>query len=220
MRINPDGTAEVVLGHGAGGRTALAVDENGIVYAGLPYGEIVRIEADGTSTHYASLLTRRMTFGADGALYAVVGDYGQTKSIVRITGVDTSEEVATEIGGIALGNGESHISPAQDKGLYVFIEGTRDLLFMGFNGEGRLIVNVSSLGGSSGPAVMAASPVTGDIYLVPHGPYKAFVISPEGSREEIAYRIFGDPWGMAVSRDGKWLYVAESGAIDKIPLVP
>jgi sugar lactone lactonase YvrE len=191
------------------------VDVKGIVYAGLPNGEIVRIEADGTATHYARLLTRRMTFGADGALYAVAGDYEQNKSIVRITDVDTFTTIATEIGGISLGNGDAHISPALDKGLYVFTERKCDLFFMEFNGQGHLIVNVQSLG-CGGPAVMAASPVTGDIYFIPHGPYKLFRIDSEGNIEEFASGIFGDPWGMVVSHDGKWLYVAESGGIDKI----
>ena len=30
--------------------------------------------------------------------------------------------------------------------------------------------------------------------------------------------IPGDPWGMDVSPDGKWLYVIEVGAVDRIPL--
>ena len=217
LRINPGGEMEVALDHGSAGRTALAVDSGGVVYAGLPRGEIVRVESDGTATHYARLLTRRMTFGGDGALYAVGGDYGQPKSIVRITDADTTTVVASEIDGISLGVGDAHISAAQDRGLYVYIEKSCDLLFMDFNGQGQLITNLRPLG-CGGPAVMAAAPVTGEIYLIAHGPYKLYRIDPEGQATEMATGIFGDPWGMVVSPDGQWLYIAESGAVDKLPL--
>ncbi len=222
LRINPDGGVDVVLDHGFQGHAALAIDSSGIVYAGLPNREIVRIQADGTATHYAQLLTSRMAFGADGALYAVAveGGFGQNNavvSIVRITNVDTFTVLTTEIDGIALGKGEAHISPALDDGFYIYIEQTCDLLFMDFSGQGHLIANTSSLG-CGGPAVMAASPLTGDIYLISHGPYKLYRFTPDGQYTLIAERIFGDPLGMVVSRDGQWLYVAENGAIDKIPI--
>jgi hypothetical protein len=217
QRINANGSVNVVLDHGSGGRTALAIDNNGVVYAGLPKGEIVRLEADGTSTHYADLMTERMAFGADGALYAVAGRQGEDKSIVRITGVDTFTVIATQLAGIELGRGPSHISPALDKGFYIYMGWTCDLLFMDFNGQGRLIANLSQLG-CYGPALMSASPVTGDIYLIPFGGYELFHVTPDGQFTKIATRLLGDPWGMAVSLDGKWLYVAEYGVVDKIPL--
>ena len=217
LSIGPDGSTDVVWNYGYAGHAGLAVDGNGALYVGLPIGEIVRIEADGTTTHYASLLTRHMTFGADGALYAIVGDYWQDKSVVRITDVDTFTVIANEIAGISLSGHDSHISPALDTGLYVYIEGSCDLLHMDFNGQGRLIANVKSLG-CGGPAIMGASPITGEIYLIAHGPYILYRITPDGQSTILARGIFGDPAGMIVSPDGRWLYVAESGAVDKIPL--
>ena len=218
LRFTQDGKVEVLAENLPDGNTAVAMDSAGIVYLGLPTGEIVRLDPNGTLAHYARLLTRRMTFGADGALYAVSGDWNRPKSIVRITDVDTFSTLATQIDGISLGNGEAHISPAQDMGLYVLTEWERNLLFVDFNGKGHLIANLSALGGGSGPVVMAASPVTGDIYFIPHGPYKLYRINAEGNTVEAAKGIFGDPCGMFVSSDGNWLYVAESGAIDKIPI--
>jgi len=217
LHFNPDGEVEVLINYRFEGRTAVAVDDAGTVFLGLSTGQIVRLEADGTLSHYANLLARRMKFGADGALYAGVGDYNQPKSVVRITGVDQFTTIATQINGISLGNGEILISPALDSGLYVLTQTERNLFFINFNGEGHLITNLQPLGGS-GPVVMAASPVTGDIYFIPHGPYKLFRISPEGTSEIYAHGVYGDPWGMVVSDDGNWLYVAESGAIDKIPI--
>lgn len=216
-RITPDGEIKVLVKYGFDGRTAVAVDHAGTVYLGLPNGEIMRLDPGGTLAHYAKLLTRRMVFGADGALYAIVGNFGQPKAIVRITGVNTSSTIATQIDGISLGNGDAHISPALDTGLYVFTEQERNLFFVDFNGQGHLIANLRELGGG-GPAVMAASPVTSDIYFIPHGPYQVSRISAKGEITEVATGVFGDPWGMVVSKDGKWLYVAESGAIDKIPI--
>jgi glucose/arabinose dehydrogenase len=218
-RINSDGTTAVLARNLPNGRVATAVDDSGMIYLGLPTGEIVRLNPDGTPAHYARLMTRSMVFGGDGALYAIVGNDGQPRSIARITGVDTFSTLAEQIGGISLGRGEVHISPALDKGFYVVTESERNLFFVGYDGQGHLIANLSSLGGGGGgPVVMAASPVTGEIYFIPHGPYKLFRIDPQGNAEEYATGIYGDPWGMVVSRDGQWLYVAESGAIDKIPL--
>jgi len=217
LRFKPDGEMDVLLDLGFDGRSAIALGPDGVVHVGLPNGEIVRLEADGSYSHYASLTTRRMVFGVDGALYAIVGDYGQTKSIARITAVDTFSTLASEIEGIPLGVGEAHISPALDSGFYVFTEQDRNLFFVDYEGQGHLIANLRDLGGG-GPVVMAASPVTGDIYFIPHGPYTVFRIDPEGNSEEVAYNVFGDPWGMVVSHDGQWLYVAESGVIDRIPI--
>ncbi len=183
-RITPDGGVEVVLDHGFAGRTALAMSEEGVLYAGLPSGDIVRVESDGQTTHYARLLTCRMAFGADGALYAIVSDDGQSKSVVRITGVDTSSVVATSIAGVSLGAGESHISPALDDGFYVYIEQSCDLLFMDFNGQGRVIANIRPLG-CGGPATMAASPLTGEIYLITHGPYTLYRFTADGQSTPI-----------------------------------
>jgi len=56
--------------------------------------------------------------------------------------------------------------------------------------------------------------------LIPFGPYTLFHITPDGQYSQIVLRILGDPWGMVASRDGKWLYIDESGAVDKIPLSP
>ncbi len=216
-RITASGEIDVLAKGLPGGRTTVAVDNAGTIHLGLPTGEIVRLDPNGVPTHYARLLTRRMVFGADGALYAVVDNPNQAKTIVRITDVDTFSTIATEIAGIPLPFGEVLVSPALDTGIYVFTQWQRDLFSLDFNGQGRLIANLKDLGGS-GPVVMAASPVTGDIYIVPHDSYKVFRITPEGNVTEIASRVFGDPWGMVVSPDGKWLFVAESGAIDKIPI--
>ena len=218
LRFNTDGDVEVLKQVDTIGCIAIALDKFGTVYLGMPYGVIERIEADGTLPHYAYLLTRSMVFGADGALYAVVGDYNKPKSLVRITDVDKFSTLATEIDGISLGNGEIRISPALDTGFYLFTEKERNLFFVDYNGQGHLIANLGVLGGSGGPAMIAASPVTGDIYFIPHGPYKLFRISPKGTSEVVATGVYGDPWGMVVSDDGNWLYVAESGAIDKIPI--
>jgi len=218
LRIHPDESIDILLNHELRGRIGLAVDTTDTVYAGMPNGEIVRINEDGSATHYASLLTRRMAFGMDGALYAIVGDYGQNKSIVRITDVDTYTTVTTQIAGIDLGSGESHISPALDKGFYIYIEGSCDLLFMDYKGQGHLIKNIKDLVCSGGPAIMTASPANGDIFLIVHGPYILYRITSDGQVKSIAKNVYGDPWGMTVSFDGQWIYVAESGAIDKIPL--
>jgi sugar lactone lactonase YvrE len=217
-RFMPDGQMDVLLDDIGEGRVPVAVDAAGAVYLGLGRGEIVRYEPDGTLVHYADVTTRRMAFGTDGALYAVAGEFNQPKSIVRISGVDAVTTLASQIGGISLGNGEIHISPALDQGFYLITEVERNLFFMDYSGQGRLITNLAPLGGGWGPIDMAASLVTGSIFYLAHGPYVLYRITPDGASTPIADRLFGDPWAMVVSPDGQWLYVAENGAIDKIPL--
>jgi sugar lactone lactonase YvrE len=217
-RVNSDGTIDSIFHYGYEGNVALSIDTAGTIYVGMPNGEIVRLEANGSVTHYAQLLTRDMAFGADGALYAVVANWNEPKAIVRITGVDTYAIVTKEIDGISLGNNEIHISPALAEGMYVFTEGQCNLFKMDFEGAGKLVANLNDQG-CSAPAIMAASLVTGLVYIIPHGPYKAFQVDLNGLVTEYATNLFGDPIGMVVSSDGKWLYVAEAGAIDKIPLV-
>jgi len=220
LRIEEGAAPEVVVDHGFEGSVGVAVADDGAVYLGLPYGEIVRVEDDATMTHYADLLSTRMVFGTDGALYAVVGDIDDpnpAKSIVRITDVDTHTVFATEIAGISLGDGEVHISPSTDQGLYVYIERERSLFFVDYSGQGNLINDFHRFGGID-EAVMAASPTTDDAFLVIHGSYRVLKISSDGTVDLVAIPVPGDPWGMVVSPDGNWLYLAESGVIDKIPI--
>jgi sugar lactone lactonase YvrE len=217
VKINQNNEVEVLHQHGSNGRVAIAVDENDVVFLGMPNGEIVRLEADGSLTHYADLLVQRMVFGANGVLYAVTGDHDQPTSLMSITDVDTKKVLATELDGIPLGDEDIEISPALEQGLYVFTEWGRNLYFLDFEGQSQLIVNLQDLGGG-GPVVMAVSPINGDIYLIPHGPYAIFQIDMNGNHQKIASGIFGDPEGLAISHDGKYLFIAESGVIDKIPL--
>jgi hypothetical protein len=157
-------------------------------------------------------------FAEDEALYAIKGSYNQPKSLVRISGVGQYQTVATAIDGIPFGTSESHISPAPG-GLYIFTEQECNLFFTDLEGQGRLIANLTSLAGSCYPVAMTAAP-NGDIYYIAHGThaYTLYRIDPQGNAVEFAYSLLGDPWAMVVSPDGQWLYIAEAGAIDKIPL--
>ena len=49
----------------------------------------------------------------------------------------------------------------------------------------------------------------------PH-PGELWRISPDGNIEIYTREIYGDPLGAVVSSDGRWLYIAENGAIDRI----
>ena len=216
LRISSEGEVQVIHQLEAGGRVGLAADDQGDLYMGQSFGEISRLDASGALSHYAWLMSRRMTMGADGYLYAVVGDYGRSKSIVRITDVDTYTTLINEVDGVPLGPGEVHVAAAPETGLYISDETHRKLYYVSFEGEAHLVADVSSVAGG-GPSVLAVSPM-GDIFFIPHGPYKVYRIHIDGSIDEYAMGVWGDPWGMVVSPDGRWLYVAESGAIDKIPI--
>ncbi len=220
-RFDPGGEGEVLTEfEGAQGRIAVAVDGDGTVFLGLPWNGIVYLDENNEPVPYADVLTRRMVFGSDGLLYAVAIDRGsdQPEAIVRISGPGQVETLTTTLAGNPL-SGEIHLSPAPDGGLYTFGEQTRSLCTLSSDGQSEEILNLQPYGGG-GPAVMAASP-TGEIFVIPHGPYAVLRITPDGGHvEEYVQGVYGDPWGMAVSLDGVWLYVAESGVIDAIPISP
>lgn len=216
LKIDSEGEAETFVNSKSAARHAVAVDADDCVYYTTDKGEIRRVDQAGKNSNYANLKTEAMVFGADGILYAVKSGKNGVKTIVGISKKDKIFTLASEIDGDSLGSGSVRISPATDSGLYVLSESSRNLYLLDFNGQGRLIGNYSQLGG--GVFCMAANPVTGEIYLLPHGSYILYAIAADGSYEELAKRIFGDPWGMFVSGDGASVYVAESGAIYKISL--
>lgn len=214
-RYTLDGEGELLTQlDGPGGRVSVAVDREGTIFLGLPWNGVVYLDANGEPVHYADVLTRRMVFGADGLLYAVQEGADQRMSIVRISGPDSVETVTTTLGGSTI-TGEVHLSPAPDGGLYAFSEETRILYTLSPDGQSEVFLDLAELGGS-GPAVMAASP-TGEVFVIMHGPYALVRISPDGQMQDYVYGIYGDPWGMVVSPDGEWLYIAENGALDAIP---
>jgi DNA-binding beta-propeller fold protein YncE len=222
LKITASGTAEIFFHLGYDGRAALAVDELDRVFIGLPTGEIIFVDQDGNAFHFANLLTRRMAFGGDGLLYAVVGDYSQPKRIARVNGVDAHTILASEIAGIPLGDGELDIAPAGEEGLYIIAPSYSDLystnlFYLDFEGDGYLIETITLPSGAPG-MIMDTLPGDEGIILLSYGPNNLYRLIPGSEPELLATRISGDPWEVIISPDGKWAYVAESGAINKIPI--
>jgi sugar lactone lactonase YvrE len=222
-RFTPDGSYEIIWEHGDQGRVGIAVNDQGAIYAGSIFGEILKLE-NGEISHYADLVTERMIIAGDGNLYAAVGGDGSGYRVVRITGVDTYETFASEIAGVPLGDAPVQLAPAMDHGLYVLAQSNGTLFYINFEGEGKVVARLSE---SMEFAVMASSPVTDIIYFLAHvvndqgpecRPYALCQYDPGGQLEVVSPVVPGDPWGMDVSPDGKWLYIVEVGAIDKVPL--
>lgn len=205
-----DNQLETVFKHGSGGRLAIAVDKNDLIYYSFDGGKIKKITQNGKIENYANGIqdVERMVFGADGVLYSIAGSNGQAKSIVAISGKNQKITIATFIDGKALGRNVD-ITPATNKGLYVLDKDTQNVYLMDFNGDGYKIGNLLDNGWYA--QMMAACPVTGDIYFVAN--YNIIRMDSEGNIEHLGDEIYGDPWGMVVSHDGKELHIAESGAI-------
>ena len=200
---------------------ALAVNQSGDLFMGLSDGRIVRLEPEGVITTFANFQPFQMVFGIDGALYAVEWQEGGDAKIVRITAQNQSEVWLTEVDGTLLGIGEINLALAEDEGLYIFKQRGRDLYFVDYDAQGYLIANLLSLGvagESGGPVAFGASPLTGNMYFIPHGPYRFYELDPSGNAHEIFRGIVGDPAAIVVSPDGQWIFVSESGAIDKLPI--
>ena len=218
-----DGSYDIIWQHGDQGRVGVAVGDDGVIYAGSIFGEILKME-NGEIGHYADLKTERLIIAGDGNLYAAAGQEGEPYAIVRITGKDTYEIIATEIDGIPLGDTTVQIAPAKDHGLYVLSQSSATIFYLNFDGEGYAVVKLAD---SIKYPRLASSPITGKIYFLAHfipdpnakiQRYTLYEYEPGGEFTVISPVVPGDPWDMEVSPDGKWLYIIEVGAIDKIPL--
>ena len=218
-RIDTDGKVDVLAQNLPGGRSAIALDPTGRVFIGfMDAHSILRMEDDGSFSRYASVRVEQMTFGDDGALYAIEREFQQKTTLVRVTGIDQVEPLFTEIDGIPLGGGPGDIFRDPQGGLYVFTEQDLNLFHIDSDGQGRLVANLVALGENPGPTTITAAP-NGDIYYIPFSKFILYRLVKEkwgGVRQ--ATGIVGDPWAMVVSPDGKWVYVAESGVIDKIAI--
>ena len=209
------GKIESLGNFGCAGNAAIALDRNDKIYVGLPCGKIMTMDQKGHFSNYASLTTDRMTFGADGGLYAIVSGSNNQKSLVRITGKNKYIKLTESIAGLPLGAGEVHIASWKE-GLYIFVESGRYLFRTDFEGKGELI-NIQPTMAGAGPAPITATS-DGRVFIIPHGPYDLLFIDAEGSSKVYASGFYGDPWALAVSPDGQWLYVAECGAIDRLEI--
>lgn len=188
------------------GKVELAFKQDGSLFMGLPTGVIAKLNAEGDYSEIVRKVTRSMTIGDDGELYAVIGDYGQEKSIAKI---EESGQVTTLIGD--LGKGEFHIEAAQG-GFFVFAQGRRELLFLDKDGTTTTILTARDV--QNKPAGLTVSP-QGDVYLIG---YEIFRVTKNNTLEKIVSGVWGDPvWGIT-SLDGSHLYILESGAIDNINL--
>lgn len=223
LRHYADGTTEIVASIRDQGRNAVAVNNDDIPYFGLDgRGEIVYYENE-TLNHFADIKSSRMVFGADNNLYAVIGNWGKKKQIAKVTGVDQYSIIAEKIDGDPLGSNEVHLARAMDNGLFVLSEESCNLYFMDFEGEGHLLYDIVPHCEFS---IIASSPTTGRVFFLSHentlqdNPfrYSLYEILNDGTLDLLSPQIPGDPWAMVVSADGNWLYVAEVGAINKIPV--
>lgn len=224
-KISPEGIVEVVFETDIYGQISLAVDQEGILYMGRSNAEIVRLEEDGSISHYAWLGAQRMTFGSDGALYvAATSEYQDNTEIVRVTGVDELAVVLTELGGEQFGDSlfggrKAFMGSSSEGGLLIYDMRSARLYSVDLNGDDeQLVYDFGWL--PSRPWLMGVAP-NGTPYFMYHTELQAHQlgrINSDGELEPIANDVAGDPFAMTFSPDGAWLYIADSGAISKIPL--
>lgn len=231
-KIDPNGNIEVLLEHaggedyGPGNYVYIAVTPEGVIFLARPDGKIVRLDESSVPQHYADVHSNGLVIGSDGVLYAEsTSDRDNYSGIVRITGPDQVEVLTTEIDGYELGSGPDEIwdfvslQYGWDEGIYV-IDGTHGkVFFLGFDGQGSALWDLAAP--DSQPSTYAVSP-EGLLYfwdrLDPFGFAQVVKVHEDGRFEIIVWGTEGDPLSIAISLDGEWLYMAENGAIDKIPL--
>ena len=217
LRFAPDGKMEVLLTDLPPGRVAVALDSSDVLFLGFSDGQIKRLEADGSLTFHALQQVEQMVFGRDGNLYAIAGGFRQPKSVVRIDPDGLITTIASELGGQPLGGGGADIFLAPEDDLYVFVEQTLDLFRIDYNGQGGLVANLVEMGNEPGPTAISAGP-DGTVYYNPSHIFSLYRLDAAGVGTLLATDIRGDPWSLAVSPDGKWIYIVQTGAIDKIPV--
>jgi len=224
-RISPEGDVDVVLLVDHQGRVAdekfaaLATDAAGNLYIGLPNGEIKRRDANGTLMRYAWLPERveHLAFGSDGRLYAVSGQLGGRKTIFRIVDVSKCEPFLSQLEGQPISGWDILIETSPDGGFYIYDSSQGKVYSVALDGQARVVAEVD------GVTAMAVSRER-DIFLVVHGTespypeYSVLMMDPAGKIEVYATGVCGDPQALVISPDDLWLYVAENGAIDKIPI--
>jgi len=212
IRFEPDGNSEVLLNfEEAGGfqfmKVEVAVNKDGTVFISSGKGEIEILNTDGSLSHYLSINAKNLICGFDNDLYAVTSE--DNPKIIRISDVDTYEVLVDKM------DYDNHvqIAPSPDGGIYYHNKTTGELYHIASDGEMSLYTSLEV----RGICPIAVSP-NGEIFVGPHPSRFVYRIDPDGETYLHAIGIMGDPYAMAVSTDGEWLYVAESGAIDKIPI--
>ncbi len=222
-KISPGGTIEVLADTSWTQIRSVAVNIHGDLYVSDFGGDIYRVNDDGSFTLYADLSVTRMAFGVDGYLYACNGESGQQKSILRFTGPGNYVTFLTEINGESFGTMDINIAAGPTGGLYLLDEINRKVYFTDFDGNGRTLADFSDDPGPDDPAVMTVSPY-GDLFFWANsfagsnwrfGAHGFWHLAPTGQLEFIEYDeiLAGDPLGMGVSRDGRYLYETGSGVI-------
>ena len=203
----------------------LAVGADGIVYVSAK-SQIFTVGTNGQLQIYNTIKTQNMEMGVDGDLYVSFGKAKSNKIIYRVTEKDGYYIFITEIDGDKLGLGnigeassdfEIYIART-DGGFYIFDESYSRLYFVDYQGKGRIITDVPVA--PEGIDALAATP-SGKIFIIYHDSAEVYQVdSQTGELSLYASGLIGDPRLMSVSPDGKWLYIAENGAIDKLPITP
>lgn len=89
---------------------------------------------------------------------------------------------------------------------------------MDYQGKGRIITDVPVA--PEGIDALAATP-SGKIFIIYHDSAEVYQVdSQTGELSLYDSGLIDDPRLMSVSPDGKWLYIAENDAIDKLPITP
>ena len=132
--------------------------------------------------------------------------------------VSKSEAFLSQLGGQPISGWDVLIETSPDGGFYIYDSSQGKVYSVALNGQARVVAEVD------GVTAMATSR-EGNTFLVVHSTesqypdYSVLMMDPAGKIEVYATGVCGDPQALVISPDNLWLYVAENGAIDKIPLI-
>jgi hypothetical protein len=182
----------------------------------------MRLEPDGTLSHYAGFGAHRMVFGSDGALYvSVTGRVDDNYEILRLTDVDTFTVFKTTLGGKPIGDDSEalFLGNAPDGGLFAYEQWVGILYKLGLDGEEEVYYDFNYLGDGR-PWAMGVSP-QGIPFFVYHTlaqPGSVGYVSEDKELITVMVEAAGDPYGIDFNLEGDVLYVGAFGVIYEVPL--
>ena len=153
-----------------GGRSAIAITPDDKVYWATPLGELLFVLPDGTTQHWADLLSERMISDKEGSLIAVVTEDDSSKSIAIVRGLDEVETIATSTELVNAGAtqfGSLHLGLRPDGDFIVYDEEKALAFLLTREGELSIYLDLSQVGIPSGVSTMTVD-FEGNLYVISH----------------------------------------------------
>jgi len=222
QRVEEDAAIEqvqVLAKLDAPGPAALAIDAAGTIFIGSPDGAVLRVANDGALVSFATLYVEHLAAAADGLLYALAWRNDGSRYLASIDANGKVTPLLDKVEGNSLSDGVVLLAAKPEGGVYLYLGEVQQIYLVAADGSAALIRDYKFLGGLGNVVMTAAA--GGSYFFVSDERGKLYAGYDDPGKETTTLaRGFGPSQLRAVglSPDGKFAYIIESGAIDKVPL--